>query len=107
MEVLSAGATSRDLSTIYSESVFESVLAAVGPSHHYVIVDLPALAENALAPRFTNLCDGIVLVVEAERIRWEVAQRAKEKLENVNADVLGVVLMKRSFPIPSWLYRTL
>jgi len=45
--------------------------------------------------------------VEAERSRWEVVQRTKELLVKSNANVLGVVINKRRFYIPKWLYRTL
>jgi len=76
-------------------------------NHRFVVVDLPAVSEASWAARLAHLCDGVVLVVGAERSRWEAVNRAKEQLVNSNANVLGVVLNKRRFHIPEWLYRTL
>jgi Mrp family chromosome partitioning ATPase len=38
-------------------------------------------------------------------VRVQIVERTKERLEEVNARILGVVLNKRRFYIPSWLYR--
>ena len=72
-----------------------------------MVIDVPALSDTGSAAQLTGLCNGVVLVVEAGQLRWEVAQRAKEQLVQSNANVLGVVLNKRQFHIPEWLYKTL
>jgi Mrp family chromosome partitioning ATPase len=48
--------------------------------------------------------DGVVLVVEAEKTRWEVAEQAKRTLEDSGARVLGAVLSRRQFHIPAAFY---
>jgi len=58
---------------------------------------------SILAPKM----DGVILVVEAEKTRWEVAQKAKEELEKAGARILGVVLNKRKYYIPRYIYRRL
>ena len=72
-----------------------------------MVIDLPAVNEASWTLRLARLCDGVGLVVEAERSRLEVVQRTKELLVKSNANVLGVVVNKRRFYIPRWLYRTL
>ena len=54
-----------------------------------------------------NLCDGMVLVLEANSTRRVAAQKVKEKLHAANARLLGVVLSGRTFPIPEAVYRKL
>ena len=58
----------------------------------FVLVDTPpagALADAAvLAPRL----EGMLLVVSAGRTKRDLARRAREQLERVNANLLGVVL---------------
>jgi len=49
--------------------------------------------------------DGVVLVVEAEKTRWEVARSAVERLEDARANILGVVLNNRKLHIPGWIYK--
>ena len=58
---------------------------------------------SILAPKM----DGVILVIEAEKTRREVAQRAKEQLEKAGAKILGTVLTKRKYYIPKSIYRRL
>lgn len=74
-------------------------------SYQFVIFDLPPVKEGSSTARLASLTDGVILVVEAERVRWEVAQRTKNSLLTAHAHVLGAVLNKRKFYVPTWLYR--
>jgi Mrp family chromosome partitioning ATPase len=58
-----------------------------------------------VAARLASLTDGIIMVIEAETIRWEAALRGKNALIEAEADVLGGVLNKRRMVVPGWLYR--
>ena len=51
--------------------------------------------------------DGVVIVIEAGKTREQVAVRAKKELEEAGGKVLGVVLNKRKFYIPEWIYKRL
>jgi Mrp family chromosome partitioning ATPase len=75
--------------------------------YRHIVFDMPAMKEARSSARLASLCDGVVLVVEAERLRWEVLFDAKALLTKWNANTIGVVLNKRRFPIPEWLYRML
>ncbi len=52
-------------------------------------------------------CDGVVLVLAANKTRLLVASQIKDQLEEMKIPLLGSVLADRSFPIPSGLYRKL
>jgi capsular exopolysaccharide synthesis family protein len=71
---------------------FDQVLAMARAQAEFVLVDTPpagALADAAvLAPRL----EGMLLVVSAGRTKRDLARRAREQLERVNANLLGVVL---------------
>jgi Mrp family chromosome partitioning ATPase len=56
---------------------------------------------------FFRKVDGVVLVIEAERVRTPVIERAVDTLQDCGANVLGAVLNKRRFPIPRFLYKRL
>jgi len=107
LHVLSAGKTKENLSEILGSDNFRRLLDSMKKAHRFVVVDLPAVSKTSWAARMAGLCDGVGLVVEAERSRREVVGRAKEQLLNSKANILGVVLNKRRFHIPGWLYRTL
>ena len=107
LHVLSAGTTNGNLSETFNSDGFTKLLTSIKNRYRFVVIDVPALSNASFAARLASLCDGVILVVEAEQLRWEVAQRAKEQLVKSNANVLGVVLNKRRFHVPGWLYRTL
>ena len=51
--------------------------------------------------------DGVILVVEAEKTRWQVALNVKEKILQHGGNLLGVVFNKRQFYIPNFIYKYL
>ena len=74
----------------------------------YLVFDLPSLERSQKsALKISGIMDGVILVIEAERVRWEVAERAKRQLLNAEAKILGVVLNKRKYYIPKFLYKSL
>lgn len=62
---------------------------------------------DCAAPLFCKACDGGVLVISANHTRREAALRAKDTLLGSNAELLGAVLVNRSFPVPEVIYRRL
>ena len=107
LHVLSAGGTNGNTFDMFNSNAFSKLLKSIPNRYRFVVIDVPAAREVSWAVPLASLCDGVVLVVEAERLRWEVAQNTKEQLLNSKANVLGVVLNKRRFHIPEWLYQTL
>lgn len=75
--------------------------------YRLIVVDLPphgGLDDRLLA---SELLDGYLLVVEAEHVRRQVAARVQQDMQRAGGRLLGVVLNKRAFHIPSWLYKKL
>ncbi|MEL7237366.1 MAG: hypothetical protein AAGK78_00775, partial [Planctomycetota bacterium] len=62
-------------------------------------------AREEAGPRLAALCDTSVLIVEAEKLRREAANRAMERLDRAGADVAVVVLNKREYPVPQFIYK--
>ncbi len=52
-----------------------------------------------------SLCDGLVLIVQANNTRRATAQKAKQALDAASVRLLGVVLSERTFPIPEGIYK--
>jgi hypothetical protein len=73
----------------------------------YTILYGPPAASCSEATLMASLCDGMVLVLQANSTRRATAQRVKEKLHSSNARLLGAVLSERTFPIPEAIYRRL
>lgn len=90
-ELVSHDALWRDLRSRYDE----------------VVIDLPAASASRLGLAVAAHCDGVVVVVEAEKTRGPVAEHLVASLRAVRANVLGTVLNKRRFHLPAALYRRL
>jgi Mrp family chromosome partitioning ATPase len=82
------------------------LLRVLSRSFELIVVDLPPL-DSASVLDWAPLLDGVVLVVESERVRWQVAARGIELLEQAGSQVLGTVINKQREYIPQWLYQKL
>jgi protein-tyrosine kinase len=89
-----------------AESV-RSMLRSVSDSFELTILDLPPVSESIIGPAMAKALDGVVLVVEAERTRAAAVQATQRTIKMHGGNVLGVVLNKRRFHIPNFIYRRL
>jgi len=107
LSVISAGLASPELAQAWDSPRVAQLLAALHERFNPILIDFPNVAETGPASRLSALADGVVLVMEAERVRWEVAQESQKTLSRSGARLLGVVMNKQPQHIPDWLYRTL
>ena len=107
LSLITAGSLPQNPSPLFAPETVDFIIRGMKAEADWVLFDAPAInAFNdaiVLGPR----TDGVVLVVRAEKTRWEVAQNARERLESGKANILGVVLNDRKFHIPGWIYRRL
>jgi protein-tyrosine kinase len=73
----------------------------------WILFDCPPVSAYSDSIAIACQADGIVIVVQAEKTRWEVVQGTRERLANCGGRVLGIVLNKRRFHIPNWIYKRL
>lgn len=60
-----------------------------------------------LTARIAQSCDGLVLILTANKTRRLVAAQIKEQLAKAHIPLLGTVLAERRLPVPQGLYRKL
>jgi uncharacterized protein involved in exopolysaccharide biosynthesis/Mrp family chromosome partitioning ATPase len=70
----------------------------------HIVMDLPPVSTSPTALRLAAKCNAVLLVVECGNLHQEVVRRSVRALQAAGANVVGVVLNKRRFPIPDWLY---
>lgn len=83
---------------------FQRELAA---GYDYVLCDSDFIGSPFFSQGAVAGGDGVVLVVRAGKTNREVAGRAVETVRHVGGRVLGVILNRREFPIPDFIYRRL
>jgi Mrp family chromosome partitioning ATPase len=72
-----------------------------------LIVDSPPATSFPDGIGLVSFVDGVILVVEAEKTRWQVALNVKEKILQHGGNVLGMVFNKRKLYIPNFIYKYL
>ncbi len=85
----------------------DDLIAYLRSAFAFVVIDSPPVNPFIDATALSEFADGVVFVIEANRTRSEVAGEALEKLKSGGANVLGVVLNKREYWIPEFIYRRL
>jgi protein-tyrosine kinase len=70
-----------------------------------IIVDAPPAMMFPDGPGIVPHVDGVILVVEAEKTRWQVALEVKNKITRQGGNILGIVFNRRNYYIPRWLYK--
>ena len=60
-----------------------------------------------LTARISQTCNGLVMVLAANKTRRLVAVQMQEQLRRARVPLLGTVLAERRFPVPEGLYRNL
>jgi polysaccharide biosynthesis protein PslE len=73
--------------------------------YHCVVLDLPSMSRSESTARVAGMCDAALLVVEQGEVNREVVRQAALRLAESGVRLLGVVLNKRTYPIPEQLYR--
>ncbi len=80
----------RDCAPVTLRRIVEQLRAR----YSFVVIDLPPVTTDSASLKWAPLTDGMVLVVEADRVSFELAERTKRILEGARTRLLGVVLNK-------------
>ncbi len=105
VHVLPSGHNYADPAVLFQSKRFQSFMAHVSKQYDYIVIDGPPLDE---APESVALCtrvDGVILVVDAQRTRRKIALRAKTRVQEVGGKLIGMVLNRRKYYVPGWLYK--
>lgn len=105
--LLSCGALAVDSPNLLRTEKLQARLVELRQQFDFILMDVPALNQYADAAAVAKLCDGIILVLEANSTRREAARKMAESLQLTKTPILGAVLNKRTFPVPETLYHRL
>jgi capsular exopolysaccharide synthesis family protein len=89
---------------IYRSKDFKTKLDSLREMFDYVIFDSHSILSASDTSIAARHFDGVVIVVECEKTKWEVLQMASEKIQKLRGNIIGVVMNKRKYYIPRALY---
>jgi Mrp family chromosome partitioning ATPase len=96
-----------DQDQLFMDSAYkglERTIIALKKGFRYILVDTSAVIPFGDSAFLSKLVDHVVLVVESGKTNSEVVTRAIEKVKAAGSDISGIVLNKREYHIPQWLY---
>lgn len=105
--LLPAGDSHLDPMTAFESERCKTMLRYWGEAYDYVILDSGPVHSCPETLALAEQASGVVLVVRAERTRVEVVQAARDQLLSRGAYLCGVVLNRRKYYIPEFIYRQL
>ena len=107
-DALPTGDMAEYLSKMEDPNKINRLLPAIQKlDYKLIVLDLQSIGEGMSAVHSGGVSDGLILVVESDKVRREVIDRAREKLLKSGAKIICAVLNKRKFYIPRWLYKKL
>ena len=92
--IITAGKIPSNPSELLYSNAMKNLIQNLKKDFEYIFIDAPPVVPVTDAAIMSNYVDGVILVFASGVIEIELAQKAKESLENVNANILGVVLNK-------------
>lgn len=91
--------------SLFQSEAFDRFLQTVRERFDHVVIDAPPLQGFPESIVLSRKADGVILVIDAGRTKRRAGLWAKQQIDDAGGKILGVVLNKRKFYIPNWLYR--
>jgi capsular exopolysaccharide synthesis family protein len=107
LHLLSTGSEVSKAESLLASSAFRGRVEQLRAYFDFVLFDTPALAVSSDALAIASTIDGLAMVVEADATNRETAFKAAKDAAAANVRMLGVVLNKRTYPIPEAIYSKL
>lgn len=107
LHLLSSGSVGEKAEPLLASTAFRVRVGELRAEFDYVLFDTAPLACRSDALAIASRIDGLALVVEADSTHRETALKVAKDAAAANVRMLGVVLNKRTYPIPAALYKKL
>jgi non-specific protein-tyrosine kinase len=92
LRVLTSGKLPPNPADVLASRRMDEVIARLAEEAEYILFDAPPILAVTDAAVLSRKVDGVLLVVKAGTTRRDQTTRAKEQLERVQANLIGVVL---------------
>jgi len=96
---------SSSLWDVVESANFTNKLEQLKQAFDYIVFDAPAILGSSEPALLSQYIEGVILVIEAEKTKWEVTELAVNNVTNSGGTFVGAILNKRKFYIPKLLYR--
>jgi Mrp family chromosome partitioning ATPase len=106
-DAVHVGAADATQIQINLEREFPHLMEEALKSYDTVVIDAPPVVVCPETPPLSPFVDGVVLVVHSGRTKRETVDRSIKQIQQFQGRVLGVVLNRKRYYIPRFIYRRL
>ena len=92
LDVLPVGVLPPNPTELIGSADFIKILQLLSEIYDYVFIDTPPVSVVTDAAILSRVVDGVILIARADSTTKQALNSAKQNLENVNANIIGVVL---------------
>lgn len=94
LDVITCGAIPPNPSELLASNQMKQLMDKIRDDYDLILIDAPPVGNVTDAAIVSTIVDGTILVAASGTVEIESLKRAKELLEKVNANIIGVVLNK-------------
>ncbi|MGM1050382.1 MAG: CpsD/CapB family tyrosine-protein kinase [Bacillota bacterium] len=92
LSLLPSGPISVNPSELIDSLAMLELLEQMKEQYDVILMDTPSVLDVTDSVIVSALCDGVIMVVAAGKVKKEKLKKAQEQLEHVNARILGIVI---------------
>jgi Mrp family chromosome partitioning ATPase len=90
---------------VHLDRMFPSLLQSARQKYDTILIDASPVIGSPETPPLSAHADGVVVVVHCGKTKREIVQRSLGLIGQFNGNVLGVVLNRKKYYIPEFIYR--
>ena len=92
--ILTGGTIPPNPAEVLSSKKMSEFIESIKDEYDYIFIDSPPVGVVSDASIISAYSDGVIFVVGANEVDSNLAKRAKERLDSVKANIVGVILNK-------------
>lgn len=104
LHLMKAFRASQTTAAVLESPEFAASLDVLRSSFDLVVIDAAAADDSNDGIDFATIVDGTIMIVGAEKTKWQVALDVRDRVEERGGYVLGVLLNEIRFHIPAPIY---
>jgi len=105
LDLITSGKTDSRIKSPFDLKAFKDFVKEMSGRYDFVLFDSSPVLKSSQTRIISSKIHGVIIVAEANRIRWEVMSEIKRQLSIDGAKLVGSFLNRRKFVIPRWAYR--
>lgn len=104
VDVLTSGAVPPNPAELIGSDSMQRLMAVLKSRYTHIVFDSPPIASFTDSVLISSLVDGVLLVVQGDRVSRTVVRRSRQVLQEVGARIFGVVLNNVSLRPSDYYY---